>query len=52
MYDSGWHIHSEAFYDASIPVEELIASAKDTGLKQFGITDHANINIPSFYMYK
>ena len=54
MYNSDWHIHSEASYDASLPVDELIASAKKYGLKQFGITDHANLNIPSFWenMYK
>jgi histidinol phosphatase-like PHP family hydrolase len=49
MYNSDWHIHSEASYDASLSVEELIASAKDIGLKQFGITDHANLNISSFW---
>lgn len=49
MYSSDWHIHSEASYDASLTVEELTASAKDIGVKQFGITDHANLNIPSFW---
>lgn len=49
MYNSDWHIHSNASYDANLPVEELILSAKRIGIKQFGITDHANINIPSFW---
>lgn len=49
MYSTDWHIHSEASYDANLPVEELIESAKKIGIKKFGITDHANVNIPSFW---
>ena len=49
MYNTDWHIHSEASYDASLSVEELIDSAEKMGLEKFGITDHANINIPSFW---
>ena len=48
MYNSDWHIHSEASYDASLPLKELITSAKKIGLTQFGITDHANYNTLSF----
>ena len=49
MYSTDWHIHSEASYDASLSVEELINSAKEIGIEKFGITDHANVNIPSFW---
>jgi len=48
MYNSDWHIHSEASYDAKLPLKELISSAQKIGLTQFGITDHANYNIHSF----
>jgi histidinol phosphatase-like PHP family hydrolase len=49
MYNTDWHIHSEASYDASLSLDELIASVKAMGIKEFGITDHANVNIPSFW---
>lgn len=42
FYDSDWHIHSEASYDADLKVPDLIQSAKINGIKQFGITDHVN----------
>ena len=42
FYDSDWHIHSEASYDADLKVPNLIESAKKNGIKQFGITDHVN----------
>lgn len=42
FYDSDWHIHSEASYDADLKVPDLIKSAKSNGIKQFGITDHVN----------
>lgn len=42
FYDSDWHIHSEASYDADLKVPDLIESAKINGIKQFGITDHVN----------
>ncbi|MDF2986308.1 MAG: histidinol phosphate phosphatase HisJ family [Eubacterium sp.] len=48
MYNSDWHIHSEASYDAELTLKELISSAQKMGLKQFGITDHANYNTHSF----
>lgn len=42
FYDSDWHIHSEASYDADMKVPELIERARLNGIKQFGITDHVN----------
>lgn len=42
FYDSDWHIHFEASYDADLKVPDLIQSAKINGIKQFGITDHVN----------
>lgn len=42
FYDSDWHIHSEASYDADLKVPDLIKCAKTNGIKQFGITDHVN----------
>ena len=49
MYNSDWHIHSTASYDAKLSVPLLIESAKKVGIEMFGITDHANYNIPSFW---
>lgn len=49
MYTSDWHIHSSASYDATLPVSELIKTAKEIGVEKFGITDHANFPIPSFW---
>lgn len=48
MYNSDWHIHTEASYDGELPIEELIQSARKMGLTSFGITDHANYNSVSF----
>lgn len=42
FYESDWHIHSEASYDAEIKVPELLALAEKNGIKQLGITDHVN----------
>lgn len=42
FYESDWHIHSEASYDADLKVPDLIRIAKEKGIKQFGITDHVN----------
>lgn len=49
MYNSDWHIHSEASSDGRLNVGDLLASAKNIGLKQLGITDHANLNTPSYW---
>lgn len=42
FYDSDWHIHTEASYDAELKVPDLIERAKQNGIKQYGITDHVN----------
>lgn len=42
FYESDWHIHTEASYDAELKVPDLIERAKKNGIKQFGITDHVN----------
>ena len=49
MYSTDWHIHTDAFHDASLSIGELLISAKEAGIKEFGITDHADINIPSYW---
>lgn len=42
FYETDWHIHSEASYDADMKVPELVKRAEEKGIKQFGITDHVN----------
>lgn len=49
MIHSDWHIHTDASYDAKLPLETLIASAKEQGLRGFGIADHLNYNDKSFW---
>ena len=48
MFHSDWHIHTEASYDAHLPLETLIARAKEQGLRRFGVTDHANFKDGDF----
>ena len=48
MIHSDYHIHTTASYDAHLPLEILIARAKEQGLRQFGVTDHANYNDAKF----
>lgn len=45
---SDWHIHSQASYDASLPLEEIARGARQFGFRKFGITDHANYNDTKF----
>ena len=45
---SDWHIHSEASYDATLPLEEIIVGAAKLGYEKIGITDHANFNDEKF----
>jgi histidinol phosphatase-like PHP family hydrolase len=45
---SDWHIHSEASYDAKLPLSEITKNAKEYGFHTVGITDHANFNTLSF----
>ena len=48
MFHSDWHIHTEASYDAHLPLETLITRAREQGLRRFGVTDHANFNDEKF----
>lgn len=45
---SDWHIHSEASYDASLPLDEIARGARQFGFRRVGITDHANYNDTKF----
>jgi len=49
MIYSDWHIHTDASYDARLPLETLIASSRAQGLRGFGVTDHLNYNDESFW---
>lgn len=49
MIHSDWHIHTDASYDARLPLETLIAAAKEKGMAGFGITDHLNYDTESFW---
>jgi len=49
MIHSDWHIHTDASYDARLPLEQLIADARAQGLRRIGITDHLNYNNDSFW---
>jgi len=48
MIRSDWHIHSEASYDASLPLKEIYEKATQYGFEKVGITDHANFNDEKF----
>ena len=48
MIHSDWHIHTEHSYDATNPIEAIIAEGKAQGLRLIGITDHANFNDEKF----
>lgn len=45
---SDWHIHSEASYDATLPIGEIYKNARLFGFEKIGITDHANFNDEKF----
>ena len=45
---SDWHIHTEASYDATLPLEEIYEKAESYGFRKIGITDHANFNDEKF----
>ena len=49
MIHSDWHIHTDASYDANLPLETLIAAAKEQGLRGFGIADHLNYDDDKFW---
>ena len=48
MIYSEWHIHSCYSYDATLPLETLIAAAEKRGMRRVGVTDHVNFNDNSF----
>lgn len=48
MIHSDWHIHSEASYDATLPIATIAENAEKMGLRCVGITDHANFNDDRF----
>ncbi|MEA4824016.1 MAG: PHP domain-containing protein [Clostridiaceae bacterium] len=48
MIHSDWHIHTDASYDAKLPLNTLIKRAREQGLRGFGTTDHANFNDAKF----
>ena len=48
MIHSDLHIHSEYSYDATLPLETILAEAKKRGYRQVGITDHLNLNNDKF----
>ena len=35
---SDWHIHTEASYDASLPLREILEKAQQMGIEKLGIT--------------
>lgn len=45
---SDWHIHSDASYDASLTLDEIIIHAKAFGFCKIGITDHVNYNTHAY----
>ncbi len=45
---SDWHIHSDASYDSTLPLQEIEQTANTLGFKNVGITDHANFNDTKF----
>ncbi len=45
---SDWHIHSEASYDASLPLQTIADTSREYGFRRVGITDHANFNDEKF----
>lgn len=48
MFHSNWHIHSEASYDATLPLSQIVEKAKEYGFERIGITDHLNFNDEKF----
>ena len=45
---SDWHIHTEASYDASLTLRQILHAAGQLGIDKLGITDHLNFNDRSF----
>ena len=45
---SDWHIHTQASYDASLSLREILQKAQELGIEKLGITDHFNFNDRDF----
>ena len=45
---SDWHIHSDASYDSTLPLAQILENSKAYGFERIGITDHANFNDEKF----
>lgn len=52
IYTSDWHIHTEASYDGLLPFPELIKSAKEQGITEFGVTEHVNYEFMEVHLKK
>ena len=48
LIHSDWHIHSDASYDSTLPLSEIIENAKRFGFRKIGIADHLNFNDEKF----
>ncbi len=44
LVHSDWHIHSEASYDATLPLSVIYDNARLWGFHTVGVTDHVNSN--------
>ena len=49
ILSSDFHIHSEASYDANIPVKTIVKRTRELNITEFGISDH--VNSPSWLHY-
>lgn len=45
---SDWHIHSEASYDSTLSLDDILVGARQNGFDCVGITDHVNYNNEKF----
>lgn len=52
LYTSDWHIHTEASYDGLLTFPELIKNAKEQGITQFGVTEHAHFEFMEAHVKK
>lgn len=52
VFTSDWHIHTEASYDGTLPFVELVKRAKETGIAEFGVTEHVNYEFMEAHVRK
>lgn len=45
---SDWHIHTECSYDATLPLDDIVAKTREFGFVNIGVTDHVNYNDRKF----